>query len=246
MLALWIFLEPVAQLPTAWRNIPFMADYLLGMVPPDLTVLPLLWRPLQETVQMAFAGTLLATMASLPLSFLAAGNTAPSRAVCVLIRGLFNFLRAMPALVWAMMFVSLAGLGPLAGIFGITCHTIGVLGKMFLECIEATGPKIEDRLEAMRIDGATEQHLVRWGIIPEVLPLFASYMLYRLEVAVRAGTILGMVGAGGLGMELTTAIKMFRRRETLAIMLVILVLVTAVDFFSSRLRNRILDEGGYR
>jgi len=152
----------------------------------------------------------------------------------------------MPALVWAMMFVSLAGLGPLAGIFGIMCHTTGTLGKMFLECTEVTEPRIKDVLEAMQIDGATKWQLIRWALIPEVLPLFTSYILYRLEVAIRASTILGMVGAGGLGMELTAAIKMFRRKETLAIILVILALVTIVDSFSGRLREYILDRGGYR
>lgn len=242
----WVFFEPVSRFPVVLRNIPFAVDYLRGMVPPDLTILPSLWEPLKETIQIAFAGTLLATIVSLPLSFLAAANTSPSRVVCVLIRGLFNFLRAMPVLVWAMIFVSLCGLGVLAGIFGIMCHTVGTLGKMFLECIEATGPKIGDRLEAMRIDGATEWQLVRWGIVPEVLPLFTSYILYRLETAVRASTILGMVGAGGLGEVLYVAMRMFHRQESLAIMLVVLVLVMAVDFLSSRLRNYILDEGGYR
>ena len=245
IVVLWAFFEPATQLPTAWRNIPFIVDYLQGMFPPDLTILPSLWEPLQETIQMALAGTLLAVIASLPLSFLAAANTEPNYAICILVRGLLNLLRAMPALVCAMMFVSLAGLGPLAGIFGITCHTTGTLGKMFLECIEVTGPRIKDMLEAMRIDGATERQLIRWALIPEILPLFTSYTLYRLEVAVRASTILGMVGAGGLGMELTTAIKMFRRRETLAIILVILALVTVVDFLSSRLRKYILSRGGY-
>jgi len=245
IVVLWAFFEPATQLPATWRNVPFIVDYLRGMFPPDLTILPSLWKPLQETVQMALAGTLLAIIVSLPLSFLAATNTTPNYIVCISVRGLLNLLRAMPALVWAMMFVSLAGLGPLAGIFGITCHTIGTLGKMFLECIEVTGPKIKDVLEAMQIDGATERQLIRWALIPEVLPLFTSYILYRLEVAMRASTILGMGGAGGLGMELTMAIKMFRRQETLAIILVILALVIVADSLSSQLRGYILDRGGY-
>jgi len=222
-----------------------MVDYLKGMFPPDLTVLPSLWKPLQETMQMAFAGTLLAILVSLPLSFLAAANTMPNYIIRVSTRGLFNFLRSMPTLVWAMMFVSLVGLGPLAGIFGITCHAIGTLGKKFLECIEVIGPRIKDVLEAMQIDGATGRQLIRWALIPEALSLFTSYMLGRLEVAIRASTILGMVGAGGLGMELMMAIKMFRRQETLAIILVILALVTLTDSLSGRLRKYILDRGGY-
>ena len=145
-------------------------------------------------------------------------------------------------MIWAMLFVSLCGLGTLAGVFGIACHAAGALGKMFLECIEATGPTIWERLEAMRLDGATESQVIRWGIFPEVTPLFASYVLYRVEATIRISTLMGFVGAGGLGLHLTMAIRLFRRQEAMMIILVILGLVTVVDFASSRMRSRILHE----
>lgn len=243
--AAWVFYEPARQIPVAARSIPFVLDYLRGMIPPDLTILPTMWGPLLETVRIAFAGTMLAVVLAVPLSFLAAVNTTPNSTVYVSVRGLLNFLRAMPAMIWAMLFVSLCGLGPLAGVFGIVCHATGTLGKLFLECVESRGPKIREVLEAMQLDGATERQLIRYGLIPEIFPLFASYVLYRLESTIRTSTIMGFVGAGGLGLELTVAIRMFRRKEALAIILVILVLVTAVDFVSANTRRLILRKSGY-
>jgi phosphonate transport system permease protein len=144
-----------------------------------------------------------------------------------------------------MLFVSLSGLGILAGVMGIVCHVTGAMGKMFYECIDATRPKVTDMLEAMQIDGATGWQTIRYGLFPEVLPLFASYTLYRFESTIRTSTIMGLVGAGGLGLELTMAIRMFRRQEALTIILVILALVTLVDFASGSMRKRILQKGGY-
>jgi phosphonate transport system permease protein len=215
------------------------------MVPPDVTIIPRLWAPLVETLQMAIVGTVLATAIALPVSFLAARNTAPNVAIATVTRGVLNFLRSMPVMVWALLFVSMSGLGILAGVFGITCHVTGAMGKVFFEYVEATGPKIRETLEAMRIDGATERQVMRHGLFPEVLPLFASYTLYRFESTIRTSTIMGLVGAGGLGLELTMAIRMFRRKEALTIILVILALVSAVDFASGVIRKHILQKGGY-
>lgn len=233
------------QIPFAVRNLPFAVDYMSKMVPPDLSIIPRLWGPLLETIRLAIVGTVLATVFALPTSFLAARNTTPHVAVSLMMRGGLNFLRSMPAMVWAMLFVSLSGLGILAGVLGITCHVTGALGKVFFEYVESTGPKVQDMLEAMRMDGATEWQVMRYGLFPEVLPLFASYTLYRFESTIRTSTIMGLVGAGGLGLELTMAIRMFRRREALAIILVILSLVALVDFASGLVRKRILHDGGY-
>jgi len=244
-LAIWVFWVPAMQLPDAVRNLPFAWDYVSGMLPPDLSIISTLGEPLAQTVQMALGGTALATLAALPLSFLGAINTSPSRLVCNVARATLNILRSMPAMIWAMLFVSLCGLGTLAGVFGIACHAAGALGKMFVECIEATGPKILEMLEAMRLDGATEWQTVRWGVFPEVTPLFASYVLYRVEATIRISTMMGFVGAGGLGLYLTMAIRLFRRQEAMTIILAILALVTIADFASTRMRLYILKEGGY-
>jgi phosphonate transport system permease protein len=232
------------MLPAA-RNLPFAIDYVSKMVPPDFSVLPSLWGPLLETLRMAIVGTITATVLALPISFLAAQNTTPCIAVLVVVRGLLSFLRSMPEMVWALLFVSLSGLGMLAGVLGITCHTVGAMGKMFFECIESSVPKMQSEIEAMRLDGAAELQVIRYGILPEIMPLVASYTLYRFESTIRTSTIMGLVGAGGLGLELTMAVRMFRRQEALAIILLIVVLVACVDWASGRIRRHILQESGY-
>lgn len=244
IILIWAFWGPVTQIPFAIRNVPFAVDYITRMVPPDLTILPRLWMPLLETIQMAIVGTVLATVIALPVSFLAARNTS-NRIVSFITRGVLNFLRSMPVMVWAMLFVSLSGLGTLAGTFGITCHVTGALGKVFYEYIETTGPKVQFMLEAMRIDGATERQVIRYGLFPEVLPLFANYILYRFESTIRTSTIMGLVGAGGLGLELMMSLRMFRRQEALTVILVILTLVSVIDHASGIIRRHILQKGGY-
>jgi len=241
----WAFWEPITQIPFALKNAPFALDYIARMIPPDLTIMPRLIGPTLETLQMAIVGTVLSTAIALPLSFLAARNTAPNGAISAITRGLLNFLRSMPVMVWALLFVSMSGLGILAGVFGITCHVTGAIGKVFSEYIETTGPKIQEVMEAMRIDGATERQIMRHGLFPEILPLFTAYTLYRFESTIRTSTIMGLVGAGGLGLELTMAIRMFRRKEALAIILVILGLVALVDYASGIIRKRIMQKGGY-
>ena len=242
---IWAFWGPITQVPFAIRSLPFALDYISKMVPPDLTVLPSLWEPLLETLQMAVVGTVTATVIAFPVSFLAARNTAPCLAVLVIARGGLAFLRSMPEMVWALLFVSLSGLGILAGMLGIVCHTVGAMGKMFFECIESIGPKMQSEIEAMRIDGATEPQIIRYGIVPEMLPLAASYTLYRFESTIRTSAIMGLVGAGGLGLELTMAVRMFRRQQASAIILVILLLVACVDWASGYIRTNILEESGY-
>lgn len=241
----WALWEPIIQIPRTVQNVPFAVDYLSKMVPPDLNIVPAMVEPMLETLRMAIVGTVLATVIAFPVSFLAARNTMPVSVISSAVRGCLSFSRSMPAMVWALLFVSLSGLGILAGVLGITCHVTGALGKMFYECIEATGPRVKPTLEAMRLDGANEVQVIRYGIVPEIVPLVASYVLYRFESAIRTSTIMGLVGAGGLGLELTMAVRMFRQKQAATIILMILALVLAVDAASGWARRRILLKSGY-
>lgn len=229
------------EMPKVVKGIPFALDYLTGMFPPDLRVLPSLVVPMCETLQMAVLSIGIALVLAAPFSFLAAKDTTPNLVVYLAARGFINFARGIPALLWAILFVSMVGLGPLAGVFAMTMHCLGALGKHFSEAIESTVASLKEILEAMSLDGADSRQLIWYGIVPSVGALFASYTIYYFEWAVRVGTILGMVGAGGLGLQLTMSIRLFRRHETLTIVLVILTVVVMVDMLSHFVRKRLVE-----
>lgn len=240
LICFWASTGLMSDLPRIISGVPHAVDYVKGMWPPDLSILPRLVVPLSETIQIAIVGTSLAAVISIPLSFGAARNTAPTNLAYVLSRGIINFLRAIPTLLWAILFVSLVGLGPLAGVFALVCHCTGALGKYFSEAIESIGPSVTDILESMRTEGASEPQVIRYGLFPALAPLFTSYILYYLEGNIRAATVLGLVGAGGIGLYLTQTIRLFKRHETLTIILVILGVVLSVDAISRQVRKRLM------
>ena len=241
LIFLWAVSGLAEDLPRILTGIPHAIDYILGMWPPDLEILPELVEPLLETMQIAVVGTVLATTVAIPLSFIAARNTAPHLTAYVFSRGIVNFLRAIPTLLWAILFVSLVGLGPLAGVFAITCHCVGTLGKYFSETIESIGPNVQEVTESMQTEGANRLQIIRYGLLPALAPLFTSYILYYLESNIRAATVLGLVGAGGIGLYLTQTIRLFKRHETLTVVLVILVVVLSVDALSRQVRKRFIE-----
>jgi phosphonate transport system permease protein len=239
---LWAVSGMIPDLPRIISGMPHIADYLRGMWPPDLNILIDLWSPLLETIQIAVVGTTLAAAISMPASFLSAKNTTPNLTTYLLSRGVINTLRAIPTLLWAILFVAMVGLGPLAGVFAITCHSIGALGKYMSEGIESIGPSAKEVLESMRTEGASELQTMWYGLFPSVLPLFSSYILYYLEGNIREATVLGLVGAGGIGLYLTQTIRMFKRHETLTVVLVVLSVVLLADAISRQVRKRLIDE----
>lgn len=241
LLFLLSFLGLAGDMPKVVKGIPFAIDYLKGMFPPDLRVLPSLARPILETLQMAFLSVGISVVLITPLSFLAAKDTTPNRGAYLIMRGLINLARGVPVLLWAILFVSMVGLGPLAGVFAMTMNCLGALGKHFSEAIESTVAVLKEVLEAMALDGASSAQCIWYGVVPQVGALFASYTIYYFEWAIRTGTILGMVGAGGLGLQLTMSIRLFKRQETLAIILVILLIVGIIDSFSRAVRSRLVE-----
>jgi len=237
---MWAMSGTMYDFPRVIVGMPYILDYLAAMFPPDFTVLPSLIVPMRETMQMAIVAIVLSTVVAVPSSFLAARNTSPNLGLYSMTRAVINVLRVIPTLLWAILFVAMVGLGPLAGVFALTCHCIGTLGKFFSESIEAIEPEVRESLDAMRVDGADELRVMVYGLLPAVWPLFISYILYFFEYNIRVGTVLGLVGAGGLGLQLTMAIRLFRRQETLAIILLILGTVMIVDRFSRLVRKRCL------
>lgn len=190
-----------------------------------------------ETIQMAIAGTALALVVAFPMGFLAARNTSPNPAVYHISRFLLNFSRTIPDLALGLLFVSAVGLGAFAGTLALFIHTASVLGKLMSEAVENID---EGVVEAIRATGAGYLQTLTFAVVPQVLPDLISFALYRLETNIRAASVLGLIGAGGIGYLMNTAFRTFQYREAAAIVLVLILLVIAVDYLSSRLRKLVL------
>lgn len=204
--------------------------------PPDFSRWAKWGKPLVETLAMSVAGTVLGGLAALPLAALAARNVTPAWAGEP-VRLLLNAMRSIPGLIWGVLFVAAVGFGPLPGIFALACHSTGVLGKFYSEIFEHV-----DRApgEALRSHGVSPLGVFRFSVWPQVLPRLMDATIYRWEHNVRAATTLGVVGAGGLGLEIVTAFHLFEYREAAALVLVLLALVTLLNGASAWLRRRFL------
>lgn len=189
-----------------------------------------------DTILIAYLATLAGTLGAGMLAFLAAGNLAPNRAVRWAVKRLFEFCRTVPDLVFALLFVSAFGLGPLAGVLAIGIHSFGTLGKLFTEVIENIDM---NPIDGVRSTGGRFVDVVRFGALPQVLPNLASYSLLRFEINVRASSIVGFVGAGGIGQDLFVAIRKFYYTDVSAILLLIIVTVGIIDLLTARIRHRL-------
>ena len=218
------------------RGVRNMRILSAEMVPPDLTILPTAGAALWETVEMSFAGTLLGFLASLPLSILATRRLF-SDWISRLARFVAAGIRTIPVLLWAIVFVILVGLGPLAGTFGIAAYTIGYLAKIYADLFEGTDPEI---IEAVQSTGASKLQLVRFVIIPETANAILAQVLFMLEYNIRASSILGFVGAGGLGLIVQIYLQNLDYRRLATVLLLVLVIVLIMDGISAWLRRRFL------
>jgi phosphonate transport system permease protein len=213
-----------------------MWDFVRRMVPPDLAVLPAALSGAVATIEIALLGTVLAAALAVPLGFLSARNVAPA-AVYYAVRGALNFFRSIDTLVYALLFVAAVGLGPFPGMLAVVAYTTTSLAKLYSETIEGIDP---GPVDAIVTTGATRLQVLRFGVLPQVLPLFLSYVLYRFESNVRAATVLGFVGAGGIGLYLQTYLRMIDYPAASTVLLVTVLMVMAVDFASARLRARLV------
>ncbi len=213
-----------------------MAEYTSRYFPPDFTD----WRSYLadtiETISMGIWGTLLAAIVSVPLAILASDNICPQWIVFP-VRRFLDSLRAINEVVFALVFVVAVGLGPFAGVLALFVHTAGVLGKLFSEAIETIeqGP-----VEGIRATGASKMQEIIFGIIPQVLPLWTSFTLYRFESNVRSASVLGIVGAGGIGISLYQSFRSFKYPKVCAILIILIVSVGIIDTVSARLRKKLI------
>src|SRR5215475_5538492 len=241
-----VFIAVVVLAWTAWdtgadpvrlgRGIPWIADFVRRMLPPDLSVLPPALLGALKTVEIALLGTAVAAVAALPLGFISARNVAPPP-LFYPARAVLNFFRSVDTLVYALVFVAAVGLGPFPGVLAVIAYTTTSLAKLYSEAIEGIEPGPVDAITAT---GATRLQVLRFGVIPQVLPLFLSYVLYRLETNIRAATILGFVGAGGIGFYLQTYLRMIDYPAASTTLLVTVAMVLVIDTLSSRLRAKLV------
>ncbi|KUL92854.1 phosphonate ABC transporter permease [Bosea sp. WAO] len=217
-----------------------LGTFVVLMLPPDpgsLARAIIFVKALFETIAIAFLGTILAAILAFPLGFLAAKNVVANRVVHFFARRSMDTVRGVDALIWALIWVNVVGLGPFAGMLAIMTSDLGAFGKLFSEAIEAADRKPVDGVASV---GGGKLHEIRFGLIPQVLPVIASQVLYYIESNTRSSTIIGIVGAGGIGLYLAETIRTLEWQQVSFLILLILAAVTAIDFLSGKLRFAII------
>jgi phosphonate transport system permease protein len=242
----FIFLAVISVYSWAWHGLQidikslkdsgsYITDFIYRLFPPDLSILDVAWARLLETIQMSLWGTTIGAIISLPIAILSASNLAP-----IWVRWGANFIqnvvRSIPSIILGLIFVAATGLGAPAGTLALGIYTVGYLGKFYQTAIESV-----DRysLESLQLSGASWLQIAQYGVMPQVLPLLWGYTLYMFEYNIRAASVLGVVGAGGIGFELVNYIRGFEYNKATTMMLVLLIVVTVIDVISSRFRRHL-------
>jgi len=242
MLALFIWCWNTMTARTMWMFVydaPNAAADLIGRAfPPRWSYMSRLWEPLWDTINIATLGTLLGIVLAVPLAFLAAHNTTPSRFV---LRPFALFCivasRSINSLIWALLLVSILGPGLLAGILAIAFRSVGFIGKLLYEAIEETD---QTQIEAITATGASRAQALNYGIVPQVLPNFYGISVFRWDINIRESAILGLVGAGGIGAQLQASLNVLAWPQVMLIILVILATVVVSEWVSAKVRHAII------
>ena len=240
-LAALLFLYGVLTLGVSPSKIFFglgeLALMVMRMFPPDAQQFTTYLYAIAETLAIALLGTLSAAVVAFPLGFLAARNTTINRFVHFFARRSFDTLRGIDILIWALIWINVVGLGPFAGVLALFMSDLGIFGKLFSEAIEAADQK---PVEGVLSTGGTHATSVRFGILPQVMPILLSQVLYAFESNTRSASIIGIVGAGGIGLILSEQIRTMELQQLSCVILMILVTVALIDFFCSKIRFAII------
>lgn len=224
----------LSWLDLSYDQIGSLGKLLALMFPPSVGGhFPLLMHAMGETLVIAFLGTLIAALLAFPIGFVAAKNTTPAAVIRFLTRRGLDTLRGVDVLIWALIFVGVVGLGPFAGILAIAVSDAGTFGKLFSETLEGAEPGPVDGILAA---GGTELHTIRFALVPQVLPVIISQVLYYFESNVRSATIIGIVGAGGIGLQLSEKIRTYDFDQVAFVIIMILATVAAIDWVCGKLR----------
>ena len=222
-----------SRLFTDWRN---MVEFGSAFLKPNFHDWDIYFNDMVVTIQIAVWGTALAVLLGIPFAILCSSNICPQWIVQPT-RRLMDASRAINEIVFALFFVVAVGLGPFAGVMALFIHNTGIIAKLFSEAVEAIDPR---PVEGIRATGASRIQEVIFGVIPQVIPLWLSYVLYRFETNVRSATVLGIIGAGGIGQVLYESIRSFQYAETAAIIIIVVVSVSIIDIISSQFRKALV------
>lgn len=220
-----------------FQNTDQMTIILKKMLTPDWSYASVVVAPILETIQMAIVGTTFGALVAFPFSLFAARNVVSNYWVTGILRFILNIIRTIPDLMMAALFVAVVGIGPVAGVISIAVFTFGMISKLFFESIETID---EGPIEAITASGGSKFDIVRYAVIPQVMSHFFSYLLYAFEINIRASTVLGYMGAGGIGIFLQRSLSQFRYDQTAVIVLAIFVVVLVIDTISNKVRERLL------
>ena len=214
----------------------YLGDIISRMLPPDFSNLNQLIYAMLETIEIAFLGTFIAIVLSIPLGLFSARNLAPNYFVYLICKTIVIFFRAIPEFIIAMILVIAIGFGAMPGVLALGLHTMGFLAKFYAEDIEHinNGP-----IDALKSSGASKSQIISFGVIPQILPSFVANNLYILDRNVRMATMLGIVGAGGIGYELQSSFRMFEYERVSAIIILIFITIFVIDHLSSLIRSKI-------
>jgi phosphonate transport system permease protein len=227
-------IDPLRIIVSTPRLISFLSKII---VVPDIEYLPELFQKMLETIEMTFLATSIALVISFPIGFLAAKNTSPHPVVSNFIKTLLSLMRALPELVWALVFVSALGLGPFPGVMAMSFVTVGFMGKFFAESIEVVDPK---PIEGVEAHGAGWLQVRTFGYLPQAMPDFIGSTLYILDHNLRAAAILGLVGAGGVGYDMVMAMRLYDYGRITGIALAIYLSITLLDRLSNYFRRKVI------
>jgi phosphonate transport system permease protein len=214
-----------------------LSRFLADAFPPDTERLGPILEALLVTIEMALLGTIIGVILSIPLAIVAARNTRPNRVLYVVARGFIALCRTIPDLIWGLIFVVVVGLGPPAGVLAIAVDVMGFCGRFFAEKIEEVDPGV---IEGVRATGANQRGVIAGAVLPACLPSFVATSMFALEASTRSSVVLGLVGAGGIGIELATSMQLLRYDEAMTIILAIFVVVLGVERLSSAIRRRLI------
>ncbi|MBU5267088.1 phosphonate ABC transporter, permease protein PhnE [Virgibacillus proomii] len=218
------------------RGFPNMWDLIVQLVPPNWDYLSVITTPILETIRMAVIGTTLGGLIAFPLSIIAARNVFQSAWITVPARFVLNLIRTIPELLLAALFVAVFGIGSIPGIFALMLFSIGIIAKLFYEAVEAIDP---GPLEAMTAVGANKIKWIFYGVVPQVMASFMSFFLYTFEINIRAAAVLGLVGAGGIGLYYEQTLGFLDYGKTASIIMYTLAVVLIIDYLSTRIREKL-------